>query len=79
MDHHFGTKWRSGGGGGGGGGEKVFYSTRKTIIDHIEDRRRGGEDLDAILDSPHTLCSPVSGPKAVRSSSPICFALPLCP
>jgi Transcriptional activator of glycolytic enzymes len=46
MDHHFGTKWRT----GSGDREKVFYSTRKTIIDHIEHRCRSGEDLDAILD-----------------------------
>jgi hypothetical protein len=43
MDHQFGTKWRS------QNKDKVFYSVRKTIIDHVEDRRRGGESLDAVL------------------------------
>jgi hypothetical protein len=43
MDRQFGTKWRR------ENKEKVFYSVRKTIIDHIEDRRRGGESLDAVL------------------------------
>jgi Transcriptional activator of glycolytic enzymes len=43
MDRQFGTKWRS------ENKEKVFYSVRKTIIDHVEDRRRGGESLDAVL------------------------------
>ena len=43
MDRQFGTKWR------GENREKVFYSVRKTIIDHVEDRRRGGESLDAVL------------------------------
>jgi len=43
MDRQFGTKWRS------ENKEKVFYSVRKTVIDHIEDRRRGGENLDAVL------------------------------
>ena len=33
MDRQFGTKWRS------ENKEKVFYSVRKTIIDHVEDRR----------------------------------------
>jgi Transcriptional activator of glycolytic enzymes len=43
MDRQFGTKWRS------ENKEKVFYSVRKTIIDHVQDRRRGGESLDAVL------------------------------
>ena len=43
MDRQFGTKWRS------ENKEKVFYSVRKTIIDHVEDRRGGGESLDAVL------------------------------
>ena len=43
MGRQFGTKWRS------ENKEKVFYSVRKTVIDHIEDRRRGGENLDAVL------------------------------
>ena len=32
MDRQFGTKWRS------ENKEKVFYSARKTIIDHVEDQ-----------------------------------------
>jgi transcriptional activator of glycolytic enzymes GCR1 len=44
MDHQFDTKWRS------ENKEKVFYSVRKTIIDHVEDRLRGGgESLDTVL------------------------------
>ena len=43
MDRQFGTKWRC------ENKEKVFYSVRKTIIDHVEDRRRGGESLDTVL------------------------------
>jgi hypothetical protein len=43
MDRQFGTKWRS------ENKEKVFYSVRKTIIDHVEDRLRGGESLDTVL------------------------------
>jgi len=40
IDRQFGTKWRS------ENKEKVFYSVRKTIIDRVEDRLRGGESLD---------------------------------
>jgi hypothetical protein len=34
MDRQLGTKWRS------ENKEKVFYSVRKTIFDHVEDRRQ---------------------------------------
>ena len=43
MGRQFGTKWRS------QNKDKVFYSVRKTIIDHVEDRRRGVESFDAVL------------------------------
>jgi Transcriptional activator of glycolytic enzymes len=43
MDRQFGTKRRN------SDKERTFFSVRKTIIDHIEERRQGGENLDAII------------------------------
>jgi hypothetical protein len=47
RDRQFGTKWRT------ENKEKVFYSARKTIIDHVEDRLRGGESLVTIFKHLH--------------------------